>query len=217
MFAELFFVELVGVILPQVFHHAYQETGRSGSGITDQLVCFGLHHINHHADNMLGRAKLPVDTGRRELGEQVLVEVALGVPVIELNFIEHLHHPVKQLWRVDLEVRVPHGLCKQAPFSADGFDKVKHPSFLPEQAEHLLGVFVFEDIPTKLPLSFRENGILDFHFQLVCLFFFQLLLAVKAADKKQIGNLLDNAQRVRHPVLPEFPPYSVDIASLLSC
>ena len=59
----------------------------------------GADHLHHQLDDVPGGAELAVDPRAGDLGQQVLVEVAVGVAVGHRDVVEHVHHPRQQLRR----------------------------------------------------------------------------------------------------------------------
>lgn len=57
---------------------------QAGSQITSRA---GVHHLHHHADNVVGGAKLAVDTGGGDFTEEVFINVAGGITVMELDYL----------------------------------------------------------------------------------------------------------------------------------
>jgi hypothetical protein len=96
MVAEFLVVKPFGMVFVDVFTHAATRKPAVPHGrIADDIVLFGLT-MSPSSDDVPGGAELSVITGRGNLAEHVFVEVALGVAVLHLYLVHHLHHLVEQ-------------------------------------------------------------------------------------------------------------------------
>ena len=126
-------------------------------------------------------AELSIGPCRGNLGQHVLVQVALGVAVLHVNPIDELHHLVQESRCGDDESGLAHEPCKHPVLVAHLLHVVKDGHAVHggagETTKHRLGVFVLELIPTKRFLRFGEEHLLhgDAH-QGSLLFLLQLLL-----------------------------------------
>ena len=66
------------------------------------------NHLHHELDDVARRAELTVLPGRGDLGEHVLVEVALGVAVLHRDLVDEVDDLGKQLRGGDGEAGVLH-------------------------------------------------------------------------------------------------------------
>ena len=81
-------------------------------GVADGLGRLRVEHIHHEADDVPRRAELAVDAGGRQLAEQVLVEVALGVALGDGECVNHVHGGHEQAWLLNHQLRVVHVLAE---------------------------------------------------------------------------------------------------------
>jgi hypothetical protein len=73
-------MEQLRVVFAQELAGSHQEPNRPARRVADHV--FGLRgdQFDHHLDDVPGRAELAVDARLGDLRQQVLVQVALGVP-----------------------------------------------------------------------------------------------------------------------------------------
>ena len=138
----------------QVVADSHQEAGSTTRGITNDLICFGLHQIHHHANDMPGGAKLAVDTRCGNLGQKVFIYIAAGIRRFELGHllvdaIHCCHDLIQHQWCRHFEDGITHvpgigALLVTMKF----FDEREHP-FL-HGAVHLSGRKVVKHTPLKL-------------------------------------------------------------------
>lgn len=92
--------------------HVLGGGGEEASGATRRIADFVLGrwcgHRDHELDDVSGRAELATLAGGRDLREHVLGHVALRVPILNRDFVEHVDD-VRQHGRgPDREARVSH-------------------------------------------------------------------------------------------------------------
>src|SRR5690554_3275364 len=75
MLLEFFFIELIRVIIAQVFNYSNQKTCSACCQVTNQFIGLRFEQVNHHANDMLWCTKLPVNTCCSQFGKQVLVNI----------------------------------------------------------------------------------------------------------------------------------------------
>ena len=85
-----------GVVLAQIFVAGDHEAGGTAGGIAEDIGWHGRDQGDHHLDDMARGAELAVLSGAGELAKHVLVEVALGVAVLQGNLVQHIHHAGQQ-------------------------------------------------------------------------------------------------------------------------
>ncbi len=72
-------VQHVRVFAPHVLPRGDEEPGGAAGRVADFVVGLRAGHLDHQRDDVARRAELAVLSGRGDLAEHVLVEVALGV------------------------------------------------------------------------------------------------------------------------------------------
>jgi hypothetical protein len=108
VFVQLRFVQEVWVPLPKVLPRRHQESRRVAGRVRDHVGGMRRGQFHHQPDDVARGAELPVRPGRGNLDEHVLVDIALGVPLLHRDVVEHVHHLRQQRRRRDGEARVLH-------------------------------------------------------------------------------------------------------------
>jgi len=139
-------VKPIGVVLVHVFTRRHQKASRATGRVRNGMVLRGLHQLDHHFNNVARGAELVVGASGGNFRQQIFVQIALGIAVVHLDFGNHLHHLVEQLWRGYHKGRALHVLreyaCLTACLSTQRFHVLKHGKiiriglWLGKQAEH---------------------------------------------------------------------------------
>jgi len=103
-----FAVEDFGVVFAQVLGGGDQVTGGTAGGIADDVRRRRGNHLDHEPDVVARGAELAVLPGRRDLAEHVLVDVALGVAIVDLDLIDEVDDLGEEGRSGDGEAGVPH-------------------------------------------------------------------------------------------------------------
>ena len=123
----------------------------------------GANHGHHQLDDVPGGPELAVDPSRGDLGQQVLVQVAVRVAVSHRDVVEHVDDLGQEGGRWDREPRVPHvvgvGRVVTANLLAVLLEKGEH--LAGEGLVHDVGVEVLEPAPAQVRLAVQEFRILD--------------------------------------------------------
>ena len=197
------------VLLQQVLQHAHEEAGRAAGRIRHRLVGLGLEQLDHEADDVPRGAKLAVDARRRELAEQVLVEVALGVALVERQGVDHVHRRDQEARLLDHELRVLHVLGEGR--AALELAEVRE-DLVAHHREHLLRRrHVPHLTPAEVLLLGPEDRLVRLLGELRPLLV-PGLGHVEQPREHQEGDLLDHRERVGDPARPELLPQLVDVA-----
>lgn len=180
--------------------------------IADDLVRAGREELHHHADDVPGSAELAVGPSGGELGEQVLVHVPADVRSRQAGGVEGVrlvHNLTELLGRGDHEDGVAHVLGVGAVRAgAQGLQKGKNAVL--DDVEHLCGGQVPEDRPHVLsPLPAENAGIGQVQHD--GLLGPGVVQSVQVVDEHEVGDLLDDGQRVGQPIGPEGLPERVDL------
>ena len=78
------------MILAEVLAGRNQKPCRAACRITNHVVGRRLYHLNHQTDDVPRCAKLSVLSRRRDLAEHVFVKVALGIPILHRDLVDHV-------------------------------------------------------------------------------------------------------------------------------
>ena len=76
------------MVVTHVLARCDKEPAGAARGIADDVGGGGCHHLHHQLDDVARGAELPVLSGRGDLREHVLVDVALGVAVDHGDLVE---------------------------------------------------------------------------------------------------------------------------------
>ena len=93
--------------LAQILARGDKKTGRAAGRIADHVARLRRDHLDHQPDDVARRAELAVLTGAGDLGEHVLVQVALGVALLHRHLVDHID---------DLRQQAGVGIVKRASF-----------------------------------------------------------------------------------------------------
>ncbi len=207
------------VVLAQVLAGGDQEAGGAAGRVHDHVLRRGRRHLHHEADDVAWRAELAVLPGSGDLAEHVLVEVALGVPVLHRQAVQHVHHPRQQRRGRDGEARVLHVVGVGGAVPAQGAEEREH--VLPHHGEHLgrrrrcgtatsagprrgdRGCPGPQGRPGARPSAWRRGR----------LPLLQRLQLVEAADEEEVGDLLDHLDGIGDAARPEAVPDLVDLTA----
>src|SRR5699024_6568958 len=73
----------VGMLRPHVLAGGHEEARRAAGRIADLVARRRRHHVHHQLDDVARGAELAVHAGGGDLREQVLVQITVGIAVIE--------------------------------------------------------------------------------------------------------------------------------------
>jgi hypothetical protein len=156
--------------------------------------------LDHHADDVPRGAKLAVLPGRLQLREHVLVEVALGVAVGDLELVDEVDHGAQELRVRDHEVGVPHVLGVGRVLAAELAQEREH--LVLDAVEQLAVVGeLLERGPAQVLLFGPEDDAGSGGLPVRrALFSAAGLRLVEQAHEQQIGDLLDDGEGVGEAV-----------------
>ena len=83
------------VLGADVFGGGHEKPAGAAGRVADGVAGLGVGHLHHQLDDVAGRAELAVLPGRGDLGQHVLVKVALGVLVTHRDRIETVDRLLK--------------------------------------------------------------------------------------------------------------------------
>lgn len=219
--AEGLVMEGIFMVGVHVFPRSHEEARRARARVADAVRPGGLHHFDHELDDVAGRAELTVLPGAGDLAEEVLVEVALGVAVAHVDFVDGLHRLVQEAGGGDHEGGVLHVGGEGIARAAQGFHEVECARFgllgHPHGLKHDLRVHVAQPAPAQVVLVGAVDGVLDGRAQHSRLFFLEGLHLVEPAEENQVSDLLDDRDGVGDAARPEGFPEAVDFGFELSC
>ena len=198
---------------------ATRKPGRAAGRIADDGLRGGRGHVHHQPDDVARRAKLPVLPGGGDLAEHVLVEVALGVAVGHVDVVELVDDVGQHAGRGHHEEGVLHvmGVRRSlvgAPRLTDGLDEGEHA--VAHRLEHPLRRKLLEARPPQRVLAGVEQRLLDRAAGAGGPVLFAGVQLVEALDEEQVGELLDDRERVRDAAGPHGVPDSVDLGLQLA-
>ena len=98
------------MLLAHMFARGHQEAGGAAGRVANLIGGLRVHHRDHRGDDVPRRAKLAVDSGAGDLGQQVLVEVTVGVAVRHWDVVDHVDHARQQCGVGDGEPGILHVL-----------------------------------------------------------------------------------------------------------
>ena len=210
------------MVLAQVFAGRDEEAGRAAGRVADDVVRRRRGHLDHQPDDVARRAELAVLPGAGDLAEHVLVEVALGVAVLHRHVVEQVDDLGQQRRRGDGEARVLHVVGVGGVVAAERAQERE--DVLADDREHLGRREVLEARPAQVLVgallrvfALREDAPLDRLLQPGGLVLFQRLQVVEPAQEEQVGDLLDDLERVGDAARPEGVPDAVDLTPRYRC
>ena len=212
-------VDAVAVVLDEMLGGGDEEAGGAASGIADDVLRGGCGHVHHQPDDVARRAELPVLPGGGDLAEHVLVEITLGVAVGHVDVVELVDHIGQHPSRGHHEEGVLHvmgvgrSLVRVARL-AQRFDEGEHP--VPHGLEHLLRRKLLETRPAQSVVVGSEHRLLDRVAGAGGLVLLARVQLVQALDEQQVGELLDDRERVRDAARPHGVPDLVDLGLQLT-
>ena len=212
-------VDAVAVVLDEMLGGRDEEAGRAASRVADDVLRGGCGHVHHQPDDVARRAELPVLPGAGDLAEHVLVEITLGVAVGHVDVVELVDHVGEHTSRGHHEEGVLHvmgvgGSLVRLPRLAHRFDEGEHP--VAHRLEHLLRRKLLETRPTQSVLVGGEHRLLDRVAGAGGLMLLTRVQLVQPLDEEQVGELLNDRERVRDAAGPHGVPDSVDLGFQLT-
>ena len=177
-----------------------------------------LGHLHHQPDDVARGTELAVLPRRGDLAEHVFVEVALGVAVLHRHLGDEIDDLGEELRGRDREAGILHVPRIGRPVAAEGSEPREY--MLGDGLEHRARFDVLEARPPHVVIglapgigAFGEDA--PFHRLLEArgLQLLDGLQVIKAAQEQQIGDLLDDFERVRDAARPEGIPDGVDLVA----
>lgn len=136
-----------------------QEPGRAADRVADLVLGPRRGHRDHELDDVARGAELTVDAGAGDLREQVLVQVAVRVPVLHRDVIEQVDHSGEQRGVLDGVPRILHVLGIGRAFTPEAAQERVH--LRADDPVHRLGVLVLEPVPAQVRRLVPEDRVLD--------------------------------------------------------
>ncbi len=213
----------------QVFARRHQKAGGAAGRVADDIVGLRVHQLHHHANDMPRRAELAVPPGLADFAEQVFVSIATHIRRLRfahqaVNLIQRVHHLGEQQRRGQHEDRVVHVLGIGAVLvTVEVFDEGKHPVL--HDGVHFCGREIVEHAPLELLsvdgaaayLHLTCEDALIRQAQHICFLGPEVIGIVQIVDEHQIGDLLNDTQRVHKAARRKSIPKAVDFVFQFAC
>ena len=212
-------VDAVAVVLDEMLGGRDEEAGRSAGRIADDVLRGGRGHVHHQPDDVAWRAELPVLPGGGDLAEHVLVEITLGIAVGHVDVVELVDYVGQHPSGGHHEEGVLHVMgvgrsLVRVSRLAQRLDEGEHP--VPHRLEHPLGRKLLEARPAQSVLVGGEQRLLDRVAGAGGLVLLARVQLVQTLDEEQVGQLLDDRERIRDAAGPHGVPDSVDLGLQLT-
>ena len=183
-------------VLPEdVLIRVDEETGRAAGRVADTVGDVGVDQFHDHPDDMTRGAELPVLPGGGELGEEVLVDVALGVAVLrrDVQIIDEGDCFLEEGGLRDHEDGVLHLPGEERLLTVmERFDEGEDQ--IPDVFEHLLGGVMFPARPPALLVPREDRRIR--HSSRPCPVLFDDIRVFEALHEDEVGHLFDGLEGV---------------------
>ena len=171
----------VGVSVADVFARSDEEAAGAARRVADLVGRPRCGHLDHQFDDVARRSELAVDTGRSDLGEQVLVQVPVGVAVGHRDVVEHVDDLGQERRGGDGEAGVLHVLAVGAAVAQAAQERE---DLVGDGLVHHLGGGVLELTPPQMRLTWQEHRPVNLGLGDAGLLFGQRLDVVEAADEQ---------------------------------
>lgn len=188
-------------------------TGR----VDDDVVGARRHERDHEFDDVAGRAELAVLAGRGDLGQQVFIQVALGVAAVGIDRVQQVDDLGEQGRIGDRERRILH--LRAIGRIVRGEPTQKGEDVLTDEPEHFVRGRILEARPAEafvwgpaIVVALGEDAPLHRLARAIGPELRERMKLVEAAKEKQVGDLLDCGQRVGDASRPQGVPDAVDLA-----
>ncbi len=188
-----------------------------------QSTSFGVGAVSSTMSRMMWRGvrNWPFVPAAGELAQHVLIHVALGVAVVHGNVVDQVHYFGQQRRRGDGEAGVAHvmriGRAIRRVYAGMGRHAREIRSYI------CRGIGVLKSLPAVLLVgaalavfAFGEDAPLQRFAEPRSLALLKLLQFVQAPEKKQIGDLFNDLNRVGDAARPEGVPDAVDLVANFS-
>ena len=203
-------------MLAQVFAGGDEKARRAAGGVADDVLRRGRGHLDHEADDVARGAELAVLAGGGDLAEHVFVEVALRVAILHRHLVEQVHHLGQERRGGDGEAGILHVVGVGGAVAAQGAQKGE--DVLVHDGEHVGRGKILETRPAQIlvgaalgvvPLG--KDAPLHRLFERGGFVLLQRVQVVQPPQEEQVGDLLDDFERVGDPPGPEGVPDAVDL------
>ena len=214
------------MVVAEIFARRDQEAAGAAGGIADHVLRTRRHHLDHQRDDVARGAELAVLAGGRDLRQHVFVEVALGVAILHRDFGEEIDHLGQQRRRRNGEARALH----MGGVRGVGLGHVaqEREDVLGDDLEHRRRVAVLQPRPAHvlvgdaavladLVLARREDAPLDRLAEAIGLVLLAGMRLVEPAHEQEVGDLLDDLERIGDATRPKSVPDVVDLGSKFTC
>ena len=178
--------------------------------VADHVIHLGLHQLHHHFDDVARRAELAVGAALGNLAEQVFVNVAHDVLVVQVEAVQRIHHAHQHTGRRHKEQRILHIAGEGSILAGMKLVLDEREHQLVHVLEHGFRLEMAEFAPAAILMRFVENGVDDFHVKSGRIGLLAQLVVVQNFDEHEVGDLLNHRQRIGHAGRPEDVPNAID-------
>jgi len=220
------------VVGAEILRTGHQKACRAAGGVADKVVRRGLHQLHHHVADVLGRAELAVLPCGCQFAQHILVQVALHITVGNVvgvkifqpgdDLLQHLrggdqehgivHVPRKggvALIRAGGVVLDLHQFAVRIKVRQTAilhlFDGREHP--LLHGQENFAGVLILKAAPPhRLPCRAGREDVLHLLARHALELFGGKFLFIQRPDEHEIGQLLNDGQRIGDAACPDVRP-----------
>src|SRR5690554_475516 len=219
---------LAGVLTIEVFHGAGEKACGTAGRIADNIGRLRCNQLDHGVDDVARRAELAVDAGGGQFAQQVFIDIALHITLVQRQVVDHFHGGGKHRFVLDLEIGIFH-VFADMPQAFQGAALFSQPvgllGFFTQFGEvrvdlvfevfvQLLAAHVAEVLPAQ-QLAIRGIGEqpVEGLAGAVGLALGDVFLHVEHAGEHQVADLFDHGQRVGDAAGPEFFPEFVYVVT----
>ena len=204
------FHQIHGIMLADILRCGANKARAAHGRVADYVVHLRLHQLHHHFNDVARRAELAVGAALRNLAEQIFVNIAHDVLVVEVEAVQCVHDPHQHASRRHKEQRILHVACKSRVFSGVQiiFNKGKYA--VNHVFEHGVRFKMTELAPAAILMLAVKNGIDNLHVKSRGVGFLAQFIVIEDFDKHQIRNLFNHRKGIGHAGRPEYIPNAVN-------
>ena len=201
-----------GEFFPEVLHDADEESSSAAGRIANDVRGLGIDQLDHGEADVARGAELSGNASRRELGEEIFVEVPFGVGFREGHFLNGIHGGDHEAAAGDEAV----GILEEHAELADLDHAVAEEGepLVADEREHFRPAKVTEAGPPEFLLIRAEVAAGERLIQPAGAAFLPGLGEVQQTEEHEIGNLLNDGDGIGDPAGMEGEPEGIDFGSV---